>query len=111
MKSKTAGQNHLLQLMVVRPLAYRPSKSSKLLYRKPAYLICTDNEMDPQEMLQCYIYRWEIEVNICDEKTVVGCGQAQVRNQHSVANVPAFVSAMYAFLQVASIRAFKHNGN
>lgn len=109
-KSRTAGQHHLLQLIVVRPLAYRLNKSSKLLYRKPAYLICTDNTMDAQTLLQHYLWRWEIEVNIRDEKTLMGCGQAQVRNEHSAADVPAFVSAMYAFLLLAHIRAFKKNG-
>jgi len=109
--SKTAGQKHLLQLMAVRPLAYRINKPSKLLYRKPAYFICTDNDMGPKELLQNYIYRWEIEVNIRDEKTMMGCGQAQVRNEHSAAGLPAFVSAMYAFLTLANIKAFKQNGN
>ncbi|MEM0941064.1 MAG: hypothetical protein AAF600_12290 [Bacteroidota bacterium] len=58
-KSRTAGQHHLLQLIVVSPLAYRLNKSSKLLYRKPAYLICTDNIMDAQTLIQHYIWRWE----------------------------------------------------
>lgn len=108
---RSAGQNHTLQLMVVRPLSYRLRANSKLLYRRPAYLICTDNEMSPQQMLQNYIWRWEIEVNIRDEKTLIGCGQAQVRNQYSAADAPAFVSAMYAFLLLASIKAYKKNGD
>lgn len=111
LKSRTAGQQHLLQLIVVRPLAYRLNKSSRLLYRKPAYLLCTDNDMDAQALLQNYIWRWEIEVNIRDEKTLMGCGQAQVRNEHSAADVPAFVSAMYAFLLLANIKAFKFKKN
>ena len=109
LKWRSAGQKHTLQLMVVRPLAYRLNKSSRLLYRKPAYLICTDNELSPEDLLQNYIWRWEIEVNIRDEKTLIGCGQAQVRNEHSAADVPAFVSAMYAFLLLAHIKAFKKN--
>lgn len=108
---RSAGKKHTLQLMVVRPLAYRLNAHSRLLYRKPAYLICTDNDMGPGEMLQNYIWRWEIEVNIRDEKTLIGCGQAQVRNEHSAADVPAFVSAIYAFLLLASIKAFKKNGD
>ena len=62
-------------------------------------------------MLQNYVWRWEIEVNIRDEKTLIGCGQAQVRNEYSAADVPAFVSAMYAFLLLASIKAYKKNGD
>ena len=75
-KWRPAGQHHTLQLMVIRPLAYRLSANSKLLYRKPAYLICTDNQMSAEKMLQNYIWRWEIEVNIRDEKTLIGCGKA-----------------------------------
>ena len=111
LKWRAAGQNHTLQLMVIRPLAYRLNAHSRLLYREPAYLICTDNEMSPEQMLQNYIWRWEIEVNIRDEKTLLGCGQAQVRNENSAADVPSFVSAMYAFLLLASMKAYKKNGN
>ena len=111
LKWRSAGQHHTLQLMVIRPLAYRLSANSRLLYRKPAYLICTDSQMSPEQMLQNYVWRWEIEVNIRDEKTLIGCGQAQVRNEYSAADVPAFVSAMYAFLLLASIKAYKKNGD
>lgn len=111
LKWRAAGKNHTMQLMVIRPLAYRLNAHSRLLYRQPAYLICTDNDLSPEEMLQNYIWRWEIEVNIRDEKTLIGCGQAQVRNEYSAADVPAFVSAMYAFLILASLKAFKKNGD
>jgi DDE superfamily endonuclease len=107
LKWRAAGKKHTLQLMVIRPLGYRPNKTSKLLYREPAYLICTDNNLNAQELLQAYIWRWEIEVNIRDEKTLLGCGQAQVRNEHSAADVPAFVTAMYSFLLLANHKAFK----
>lgn len=107
LKWRSAGEPHTLQLMVIRPLGYRPNKTSKILYRHPAYLICTDNNLKAEELLQAYIWRWEIEVNIRDEKTLLGCGQAQVRNEHSVADVPAFVTAMYSFLLLANHKAFK----
>jgi hypothetical protein len=111
LKWRSAGAGHTLQLVVVRPLGYRLNKHSKLLYRKPAFLLCTDNELEATELLQNYIWRWEIEVNIRDEKTLLGCGQAQVRNEHSAADVPGFVSAMYAFLLLANIKAYKTNGD
>jgi hypothetical protein len=111
LKWRIAGQHHTLQIMVVRPLSYRLSANSRLLYRRPAYLICTDNEMSAEQMLQNYIWRWEIEVNIRDEKTLLGCGQAQVRNENSAADAPAFVSAIYGFLLLASIKAYKKNGD
>jgi hypothetical protein len=108
LKWRSAGENHTLQLMVIRPLGYRPNETSRLLYRQPAYLICTDNDLSPEKLLQAYIWRWEIEVNIRDEKTLLGCGQAQVRNEHSASDVPAFVTAMYSFLLLANHKAFKN---
>lgn len=107
LKWRPAGQKHTLQLMVIRPLKYRPNKASKLLYRQPAYLICTDNQLPPEKMLQAYLWRWEIEVNFREQKTLLGCGQAQVSNEYAAADVPAFVTVMYAFLLLANRKAFK----
>ena len=101
---KGAG-NRDLSLVVVRPLGYRPSKGSRMLYRDPAYLICTDSQLDIITLPQAYIWRWEIEVVFRDQKTLIGLGEAQVRNQNSVAAVPAFISAVYAYLHLAAIRA------
>ena len=76
-----------------------------MLYRNPAYLICTDAQLDIKTLLQAYIWRWEIEVVFRDQKTLIGLGEAQVRNPRSVAAVPAFISAVYAYLHLAAIRA------
>ena len=102
---RSAGQKHILQLMIISPLGYRLTKSSKILYREPAYLICTDDNLDTEQFLQSYLWRWEIEVNFRDEKTLIGCGQAQVRNAEAVHKAPAFSVAMYAFLLLASMQA------
>lgn len=102
---RTAGKIHDLQLVIIRPLGYRLTKNSKVLYREPAYLICTDSTMALDKLLQAYIWRWEIEVNFRDEKTLFGCGQAQVRNEKSVKNLPAFITAMYSFIHLAAHRA------
>ena len=104
---RSAGQKHNLQLVVIRPLGYRLTKSSKMLYREPAYLICTDNELSIENLLQDYLWRWEIEVNFREEKTVLGCGQAQVRNPESTKLVPAFIAAIYAMLHLAAHRTLK----
>jgi hypothetical protein len=101
---KGAG-NRDLKLVVIRPLGYRASKGSRMLYRDPAYLICTDYQLDLQTLLQAYLWRWEIEVVFRDQKTLIGLGEAQVRNENSVANVPEFLSAVYAYLHLAAIRA------
>ncbi len=101
LKWKSAGQNHLLQLIVIRPLGYRLTKGAKMLYRQAAYLICTDNNLEIEKLLQAYLWRWEIEVNFRDEKTILGCGQAQVRNENAVKNLPAFTTAIYSIIHLA----------
>jgi hypothetical protein len=101
---RSAGPQNLT-LIVIRPLGYRLSKGSKILYRKPAYLICTETALDIKDILQAYLWRWEIEVDFREEKTLLGCGQAQVRNPKSAESLPAFVAAMYGLLHLASHRA------
>ena len=104
---RSAGQKHKMQLVVIKPLGYRLTKKSKMLYREPAYLICTDNELDLDKLLQSFLWRWEIEVNFREEKTVMGCGEAQVRNPESVVRIPAFISAVYALVHIAAYRYMK----
>jgi len=103
---RAAGKK-ILQMVVIRPLAYRLTKNSKLLYRQPAYLICTDNNMPAEKLVQAYLWRWEIEVNFRDEKTILGCGEAQVRDPEAVKNIPAFITALYAFMHLSIHRTCK----
>jgi hypothetical protein len=49
---RKAGPDLPLLLVVVKPLGYRLRKGSKLLYRQPAFLICTDPQLDLQMLLQ-----------------------------------------------------------
>jgi len=107
---RPAGKKHDLRLIVIAPLGYRLTKSSKLLYRKPAYLICSDPNASIKNVLQAYIWRWDIEVNFRDEKTLLGVGQAQIRHEHSVENVPALAVAAYAMLLTAATQAFGPTG-
>ncbi len=76
---RPAGTHQVLQLIVIAPLAYRLRQGSKLLYRKPAFLLCTDENLDPQVVIETDVWRWDIEVNFREEKTLLGVGQAQVR--------------------------------
>ena len=101
---RSAGKQNLT-LIVIRPLGYRLGKDSKILYREPAYLICTETSLDIKDILQAYLWRWEIEVDFREEKTLLGCGQAQVRNPNSAESLPAFVAAMYGLLHLASHKA------
>jgi len=95
------------RLVVIRPLAYRPKKGARLLYRNPVYLLCTDAELPLGKLLQSYLWRWEVELNFRDEKTVMGVGEAQVRTKAAVETVPAFVVAAYAFLLLAGTEGSK----
>lgn len=107
---RAAGEMDL-RLVVIRPVGYRLRKGSRKLYTQPAYLICTDPELPIEELLQQYIWRWDIEVNHRDEKTVLGVGQAQVRNDNSVQNIPATAVAAFAMLHLAAIKTYGQGGH
>jgi len=94
-----------IRLIVIRPLAYRPTMKSRLLYRDPAYLICTDPGLPVELVLQAYLWRWEIEVTFREEKTLLGLGEAQVRTYPAVESVPTFIAAVYAYLHLAAVLA------
>ena len=97
---KGAGDKQI-RLIIVRPLAYRLSKKSRLLYRDPAYIITTSTDLSIEETLQNFVWRWEIELNFRDEKTLLGIGQAQVREKNAASRVPAFLVAAYSYLQIS----------
>jgi hypothetical protein len=73
--------------------------------------MCTDYNLNIQKLLKTYLWRWEIEVNFRDEKTLLGCDQAQVRNPESVELVPAFITAIYALLHLAAHKLLKKLDN
>ena len=98
---KHAGGERQLLLLIVRPVAYRPNQGADLQYRNPAYLICSDPTLAPQQILQAYLWRWEIEVNFRDEKTLLGFGQPQVRTETAVRTTSAFFVFVYALLMLA----------
>jgi hypothetical protein len=102
---KKAGARGPLRLVVIAPVGYRLRKASKVLYRQPAFLICTDPHRPLDQLLQDYLWRWEIEVHHGDEKQIIGVGQAQVRSAPSVERQPAFAVASYALLLLAAARA------
>jgi len=103
---RKAGADMPLLLVVIKPLGYRLRKGSKLLYRHPAFLICTDPHLDLQMLLQAYIDRWEIECNHRDEKSLIGTAQGQVWNPLAVSRLPQFQVAIYSLLLLASILAY-----
>jgi hypothetical protein len=100
---RKAGCDLPLQVIVIKPLGYRLRKGSKLLYRKPAFLICTDPSLDLQTLIQAYIYRWEIECNHRDEKSLLGVAQGQVWNPDAVRRLPQLQVASYSLLLLAAL--------
>jgi hypothetical protein len=107
---RAAGAEQLLRLVVIAPLAYRPRKEARLLYRDPAYLISTDPDLPLEELIQAYVWRWDIEVNFRDEKALLGLGEAQVRLASSCERVPQLLVASYALLLLAARRVFGQEG-
>ena len=108
LRSRMAGHRHCLRLIVIAPLGYRPRKQGRILYRQPAYLICTDPELPDQDIVQGYVWRWGIEVNHRDEKQLIGVGQTQVRTPNATGNVPALLVATYAMMLLAARQAYGH---
>jgi hypothetical protein len=106
---RAAGQHHDLQLIVIAPTPYQLSHHGKQLYRKPAYLICTDPHAPLQQVVQHYLWRWDIEANFRDEKTILGVGQAQVRTPAATQNVTAIAVAAYALLLLAAEQCRQHD--
>lgn len=99
-----AGGGRTVQLIVIAPTGYRLSPNTRRLYRKPAYLICTDPDAPLKDVVQRYLWRWDIETNFRDQKTLLGVGQAQVRTPAAVQNVTATAVAAYAMLLLAAHR-------
>jgi DDE superfamily endonuclease len=101
---KPTGHTHTHRVVVIAPMSYRLRKGSKLLYRQPAYLLCTDATLPLEELLQYYLWRWGIEVNFREEKSLLGAGDAHVRTAASNQHLPAVIVAAYALLWVALLR-------
>jgi len=104
---RKSGTEQALRVVVIAPLGYRLRKGGKLLYRAPAFLICTDPALPLEKLVQSYLWRWGIEVNFREEKTLVGAGDAQVRTPASNRHLPAVLVASYAFLCLAALRMHK----
>jgi hypothetical protein len=103
---RNVGPDLPLLLLVIKPLGYRLRKGSKLLYRQPAFLICTDPQLDLTMLLQAYVDRWEIECNHRDEKSLIGTAQGQVWSPLAAVRLPQFQVAIYSLLLLASILAY-----
>lgn len=105
-----AGVDRPVRIVVIAPIGYRLRQGSKLLYRQPAYLICTDPALPLEAIVQEYLWRWDIEVNIRDEKCLLGVSEAQLRQPEAVRRQPAAAVAAYALLLLAGLKTYGANG-
>jgi len=106
-----AGVDRPVRIVVIAPVGYRLRRSGKLLYRQPAYLICTDPELPLATIVQQYLWRWDIEVNLRDEKCLLGVSEAQLRHPEAVRRHPAAAVAAYALLLLAAHKAYGTHGH
>jgi len=95
---RKAGADLPLRVVVIAPLDYRLRKGSRMLYRQPAYLICTDPELPREKLLQYYLWRRGVEVNFREEKTLIGTAESNL-------HLPAVTVAAYALLWTAALQA------
>jgi hypothetical protein len=98
----------ILRLLVLAPLPY--VRGGKRNYRDPAYLLTTDIEGPAELLIQSYLDHWQIEYNHRDEKSIIGVGEAQVRNERSVEKQPGLHVAAYSALLLASVITYKDQG-
>jgi hypothetical protein len=105
-KWKAAGGQKTFVLVVIAPLGYRLSQGGKLCYRDPAYLLCTDNRLELEQIVQRYVARWDIEVNIREVKSLIGAGEAMVRDEVAAVGVPQSRVAAYSLLLLAAARCW-----
>lgn len=105
---RRGGGTRPLRLIVVKPVPYRKTKTGRLLYREPAFLLTTDLSSQPAKLLQIYFDRWQVEVAHRELKALFGLGQAQVRVPSSVARQPVLTVATYSILHFATLAEFGH---
>ena len=104
-RSVLAGAQNL-RVVVVQQENYGSTSGGHRRHRQPTYLVCTDPDLPPAQVVRHAFARWGIEVNFRDEKTLLGVGQAQVTSPSSVAAAPSLAVAAYALLHVAALAAY-----
>lgn len=108
--ARIRGVSAPVRVVVIAPLGYRLRRGSRILYRKPAYLLCTDPNLPVEQIVRQYLWRWDIEVNFRDEKCLLGVSEAQLRNPQAVRRQPAAAVAAYSMLLLAAHQAYGHDG-
>jgi hypothetical protein len=102
---QTGAKRKKLRCIVIAPLPY--VRGGKRNYREPAFLLTTDTTGPLASLVQNYLDRLQIEYNFRDEKSVLGVGEAQVRNETSVQKQPALHVASYSALLLANLITYQ----
>lgn len=98
------AQKRGLRVIVIKPMPYRQTGSGYNNYRENCYLLTTDLVTDPQQLIQAYFDRIEIEQNHRDMKNSLGLGEAQVWTEPSVERHPQTIMLAYSTLLLAILR-------
>jgi hypothetical protein len=103
---RTVTKRKPFTLLVLKRIPYHPRKGHTS-YREPAFLLILGNEIEPKKAVQSYHDHLSIELNIREEKSIIGVGEAQVRNQQAVKRQPAFVVSTYSALLLSSVVTYQ----
>jgi hypothetical protein len=95
-----------LTLIVLKRIPYHPRKGHTS-YRQPAFLLVLGHEIKLRQAIQAYHDHLAIELNIKEEKSIIGIGDAQVSNEESVKRQPAFAVCAYSALLLSSVVTYQ----
>jgi hypothetical protein len=99
---RTVTKRKPLKLIVIKRIPYRKKKG---FLREAGFLLYTSPILKTSLGMQSYFDHSQIELNIKEQKFILGVGKAQVRNRTSVSRQPAFVVACYSALLLSSIKS------
>ena len=96
-----------LRIIIVAPVYY--IRGCVRGHRDPMFLVTTDLKTPIEKLLEHYIWRWEIELNFKDEKSVFGINEPQVWNADAVEKRSPFIALVYSMFMLACHRTFQEN--
>jgi DDE superfamily endonuclease len=100
-----------LKAIIVHGVKYRRNKNGYENYREPMYLLTMDLGSHTKNLIQYYLYRWEIEVTHRELKNDLGISQAQVTNEISVGRCPKTIGIANSLIKLAHILLEKEGKN
>lgn len=103
---KGTGKDNQINLLVIKGQPYLSKGSKKRNYREPIYLFYKGSAYPEAYLVQWYLWRSQIEVNIRDEKQLFGLGEGQVWNEKTVENYPAFQVGLYGLMLLGALKVY-----